>query len=529
MRGRKGEYEALLDDLAKQGFARARVDGEVVELSERAAVNLARYEQHTIEVVVDRLVRRDDIRQRLTESMETALRLADGIAEIGVIGEDGTEELLTFSEHLACTYCDLSFEEPAPRNFSFNSPYGACPACDGLGTQFEVDPELVVPDPTKTLADGALAPWAGGRSRWFDRMLEAVADEHGFSTNTRWDKLRKAGPQGRPLRLGRQAGPAAVPQPLRPPALLRDALRGGRALAAAPPPRVGLRGACGSGPRPSCARCPARRAAGPGSSPSPWPSPWAAATSTSCAACPSRAASAEVDALELTEREHLIADRVLREVQARLRFLLDVGLDYLSLARGTATLSGGEAQRIRLASQIGSGLVGVLYVLDEPSIGLHQRDNRRLLDTLVRLRDLGNTVIVVEHDEETIRAADHVVDIGPGAGEHGGEVVYSGDGAGPARRAEASVTGQLPDRGAVHPRARQAPPGLGRAAGGARGAGAQPPGHRRRLPPRVPGGGHRGVGIGQVDPRERHPAAVAAGARCTGPGPRRASTRPSTG
>ena len=403
VRGRKGEYEALLDDLAKQGFARARVDGEVVELTERAAVALARYEQHTIEVIVDRLVRRDGIRQRLTESMETALRLAGGIAEIGVVQEDGTEELLTFSEHLACTFDDLSFEEPEPRNFSFNSPYGACPTCDGLGTQFEVDPELVVPDPTKTLAGGALIPWAGGRSRWFDRMLEAIADEHGFSVKTRWDKLRKA--DHKVILYGSGAKQVQLKYRNRhgPPALLRDPLRGRGPLAPAPPLRVGLRRPCGSGPRPSCARSPARPAAGPGSKPESLAVTVGGRNIHELCSLSITAASAEVDVLELTEREHLIADRVLREVQARLRFLLDVGLDYLSMARGTATLSGGEGQRIRLASQIGSGLVGVLYVLDEPSIGLHQRDNKRLLETLVRLRDLGNTVIVVEHDEETIR------------------------------------------------------------------------------------------------------------------------------
>ncbi len=270
VRGRKGEYEAFLDDLAKQGFARARVDGEVVELSDRAALSLARYEQHTIEVVVDRLVRRDDIRQRLTESMETALRLTDGIAEIGVIAEDGSEELITFSEHLACTFCGLSFEEPAPRNFSFNSPYGACPACDGLGTQFEVDPDLVVPDPTRSLAEGAISPWIGGRSRWFDRMLEAVADEYGFSVDTRWEKLRAKDRKSAPVRIGHAPGARALPQPLRPAALVHVALRGRRAVAQAPAPESDS-DRCGSGPRPSCARCRARSAKGPGSSPSPWP------------------------------------------------------------------------------------------------------------------------------------------------------------------------------------------------------------------------------------------------------------------
>ncbi|HXQ90340.1 MAG TPA: excinuclease ABC subunit UvrA [Acidimicrobiales bacterium] len=440
VRGRKGEYEAFLDDLAKQGFARARVDGEVVELSDRAALGLARYEQHTIEVVVDRLVRRADIRQRLTESMETALRLTDGIAEIGVLGEDGSEELITFSEHLACTFCGLSFEEPAPRNFSFNSPYGACPACDGLGTQFEVDPDLVVPDPKRSLAEGAISPWTGGHSRWFDRIVEAVADEYDFSTDTRWEKLRAKdrkvllyGSAQRQVhvryrnRYGRQRSFTSQFEGVVP--WLKRRHRDSDSESVRQWTETFMREV-------PCPVCKGARL-----------KPESLAVTVGglnifelCSLSITRAAT-EVDGLELTEREHLIADRVLREVRARLRFLLDVGLDYLSLARGTSTLSGGEAQRIRLASQIGSGLVGVLYVLDEPSIGLHQRDNRRLLDTLVRLRDLGNTVIVVEHDEETIRAADHVVDIGPGAGEHGGEVVYSGAVPG-LLRTPASVTGR---------------------------------------------------------------------------------------
>ena len=440
VRGRKGEYEALLDDLAKQGFARARVDGETVELSERAGLKLARYEQHTIEVVVDRLVRRADIRQRLTESMETALRLTGGTAEIAVVGTGDEEELITFSEHLACTACGLSFEEPEPRNFSFNSPYGACPDCDGLGTQFEVDPALVVPDPDKTLEEGALAPWIGGRSRWFDRMVEALADAYGFSMDTPWRKLRKrdqrlllhgAGTRQVSLRYrnryGRQRTFTTHYEGIVPWLTRRhkesdsDAVRDWAQTFMREVP---------------CSACHGARL-----------KPVSLAVTVDglnvheLCSLSITATSARIEALTLSERDHLIADRVLREVRARLTFLLDVGLDYLSLARATATLSGGEAQRIRLASQIGSGLVGVLYVLDEPSIGLHQRDNRRLLDTLLRLRDLGNTVIVVEHDEETIRAADHVVDIGPGAGEHGGEIVYSGQVPG-LLACQASVTGR---------------------------------------------------------------------------------------
>jgi len=429
VRGRKGEYEALLDDLARQGFARVRVDGATVELSDRSGLKLARYEQHTIEVVVDRLIRRSDIRQRLTESMETALRLTEGIAEIAVVQDNGEEELITFSEHLACTECGLSFEEPAPRNFSFNSPYGACPACDGLGTQYEVDPALVVPDPDRTLAEGALSPWVGGRSRWFDRMVEALADEYGFDLDTPWRKLRKSeqklllyGAGNRTItlryrnRYGRQRTFTTHYEGIVPWLARRhkesdsDAVRDWAETFMREVP---------------CAVCGGARL-----------KPESLAVTVDglnifelCSMSITSIAE-RVSSLELSERDHLIADRVLREVRARLQFLLDVGLDYLSLARATATLSGGEAQRIRLASQIGSGLVGVLYVLDEPSIGLHQRDNRRLLDTLLRLRDLGNTVIVVEHDEETIRTADHVVDIGPGAGEHGGQIVYSGDVAG---------------------------------------------------------------------------------------------------
>jgi excinuclease ABC subunit A len=425
VRGRKGEYEALLEDLAKQGFARARVDGEVVELSERAELKLARYEQHTIEVVVDRLVRRDTIRQRLTESMETALRLTAGVAEVAVIQPDGTEELITFSEHLACTFDNLSFEEPEPRNFSFNSPYGACEECDGLGTRFEVDPELVIPNGSKSIAEGAIVPWASGRSRWFDRMLEAVAEAQGFSLDTPWDRLRKsqrkvvlygAGERTVHLRYrnryGRQRSFVTHYEGIVP------WLQRRHRESETDPMREWTETFMREVPCPACGGARLK--------------PESLAVTVGgrsihdlCNLSVAQTAR-EVQSIELSEREHLIADRVLREVQARLQFLLDVGLDYLSLARPTGSLSGGEAQRIRLASQIGSGLVGVLYVLDEPSIGLHQRDNRRLLDTLVRLRDLGNTVIVVEHDEETIRSADHVVDIGPGAGEHGGAIVYSG-------------------------------------------------------------------------------------------------------
>jgi excinuclease ABC subunit A len=429
VRGRKGEYEGLLVELAGQGFVRARVDGVLRELSgvDKSTETLARYENHTIEVVVDRLVRRDGIERRLTDSMETALRLADGVAEVEIVAREEGEEprILTFSQHLACPNDGTSFDELAPRNFSFNSPYGACPHCDGLGTRFEVDPELVVPNPDLTLDEGAIAPWAGARGEYFHRVLVAVADAYGFRGTTPWRKLKKSeqkvllyGSGSRQIhvqyrnRYGRTRSyntqyEGAVPYLQRRHSeaesdYMRDQIEGYMREVACPD--------CGG------ARL----------------KPESLGVTVSgrnifelCDLSIARAAEALVT-LELSERDRMIAERVVREVNARMQFLLDVGLDYLSLNRSAGTLAGGEAQRIRLASQIGSGLVGVLYVLDEPSIGLHQRDNRKLVETLVRLRDLGNTVIVVEHDEDTIRVADHVVDIGPGAGEHGGQVVVSG-------------------------------------------------------------------------------------------------------
>jgi excinuclease ABC subunit A len=426
VRGRKGEYSSLLGDLARQGFARARVDGVPLELADRAEVDLARYEQHTIEVVVDRLVRREGMRQRLTESIETALGLTGGTAEVLVGQVDGSEdEVITFSQHLACDHCGLSFEEPQPRSFSFNSPYGACPTCAGLGTRFEVDPELVAPDATLSLADGALAPWAGARSDYFTGLVNGVAELGKFSVDTPWGKLK---PKDKKLilygtgtksvqvsyknRFGRKRSYQSQFEGIIP-WLTR---RHGESESDWSREQIEqyMREV-------SCPACGGARL-----------KPESLAVTVSgmniaeLCALSIRNAVVSVAELELNDREHLIADRVLKEVRERMQFLLDVGLDYLSLGRSAGTLSGGEAQRIRLASQIGSGLVGVLYVLDEPSIGLHQRDNQRLIGTLLRLRDLGNTVIVVEHDEETIRVADHVVDIGPGAGEHGGNIVHSG-------------------------------------------------------------------------------------------------------
>jgi excinuclease ABC subunit A len=427
VRGRKGEYEGLLEELAKSGFVRARIDGEIHELADPP--KLARYEQHTIEVVVDRLVKREGIERRLTDSLETALRLAEGVAEVQLVPKDDAErnedEILTFSQHLACPNCGLSFDELAPRNFSFNSPYGACPACVGLGTKYEVDPELVVPNPDLTIDDGAIAPWSGNRTEYFGRVLAAVADTFGFKTTTPWHKLKKAdqkvllyGSGTKQVhvqyrnRYGRTRSyfthyEGVVPY-----------LQRRHGEAESDFMREQIEGYMREVPCPTCGGARLK--------------PESLAVTVDgrsifdlCDLSIGKAAKVLND-MELSERDRMIAERVLREIRARMQFLLDVGLDYLTLNRSAGTLAGGEAQRIRLASQIGSGLVGVLYVLDEPSIGLHQRDNRRLIDTLIRLRELGNTVIVVEHDEDTIRVADHIVDIGPGAGEHGGEVVYSG-------------------------------------------------------------------------------------------------------
>jgi excinuclease ABC subunit A len=359
------------------------------------------------------------------------LSLAEGVAEIVVVDADGTEqEAITFSQHLACTHCGISFEDPSPRNFSFNSPYGACPACTGLGTKHEVDPDLVVPDPTKSLAGGALAPWAGARSQYFDRMQGAVAELGGFSIKTPWEDLSKedqdlvlygTGDDQVHLkyrnRYGRQRSFHSTYEGI------VHWLERRHTEADSDFLRDNLEGYLREVPCPECG----------GSRLKPESLAVTVGGHNIFALCslPIGRAVEVVGSLDLSDRDHMIADRVFREVQERMQFLLDVGLDYLSLARSAATLSGGEAQRIRLASQIGSGLVGVLYVLDEPSIGLHQRDNQRLIGTLVRLRDLGNTVIVVEHDEETIKIADHVVDVGPGAGEHGGRIVHSGPVTGP--------------------------------------------------------------------------------------------------
>lgn len=447
VRGRKGEYATLLADLSSRGYARARITSgtnapELVDLA--SPPKLERYEQHTIEVVIDRLVAKPGIRRRLADSIETALQLAEGIAQVEIMPRPGDErepEMLTFSEHLACPYDGLSFDQLEPRSFSFNTPYGACETCSGLGTRLEVDPELVVSDERLSLELGVLLPWAtGGQSTYYEQLLRAVAAHLGFDPATPWSKIDPA--HRRALLYGLDGAKVRV----------RYQNRFGRrreydAAYEGVVPHLERRHAESDSDhvrekveqymrQVPCRTCKGARLR-------PLPLAVRVGERSIAQTCAQSIGDTRrfFDTLDLTERERLIAERILREIRARLDFLIDVGLDYLTLDRAAGTLAGGEAQRIRLATQIGSGLVGCLYVLDEPSIGLHHRDNDRLIETLLRLRDLGNTVIVVEHDRATMQAADHVVDIGPGAGEHGGEIVHSGDLEG-LKRNPRSITGR---------------------------------------------------------------------------------------
>ncbi len=439
-RERKGEYVDLFQELQTKGYSRARVDGETIQLSDPP--KLKKQEKHTIEVVVDRLTVKETAKRRLTDSVETALGLSGGMVILDFVDlePDDPQRERMYSEHLYCPRDDLSFEELEPRSFSFNSPFGACPDCTGIGSRMEVDPELIVPDEDKSLEEGALHPWSHGHTKdYFQRLVDALADALGFRTDVPWaglpQRAKKALLNGHRTRIevryrnryGRErayttAFEGAVPF-----------VRRRHQEAETDSSRERFEGYMREVPCPTCEGTRLK--------------PIVLAVTVQGRSIADISAMSISDCadflgkLKLTAREKKIAERVLKEVNERLRFLVDVGLDYLSLNRAAGTLSGGEAQRIRLATQIGSGLVGVLYVLDEPSIGLHQRDNHRLMETLVRLRDLGNTLIVVEHDEDTIKAADWVVDIGPGAGEHGGKVVHSGPFAELLTNGE-SVTGQ---------------------------------------------------------------------------------------
>ncbi len=459
VRGRKGEYGRMLEEMRAQGYARARIDGELRRLDE--PIELDKKLKHDISVVVDRLVMKEGIRKRLSESLEATSQLADGLLEIELLdarpgsdpaapegeaedaaglGEHAGGEVSLFSERFACLKCGTSMPELEPRIFSFNSPHGCCQGCHGLGFQRVIDPELIVPDPTLSISQGALEPWTKVASTYHRRLLEAVAETNGIDIDVPWQDLPQTqrdlllegtGDERHTVSYRNRFGRRRV-YTVRFDGMLRS-LERRYENTDSENTRDRIEGLMALQPCPACGGARLR--------------PESLAVTVGdlniheYTRLSARAALEWIEALELTETERAIARLVVREIAERLRFLDSVGIGYLSLERAAATLSGGEAQRIRLATQIGSSLVGVLYILDEPSIGLHQRDNAKLIDTLQRLRDLGNTVIVVEHDEGTIRAADHVVDLGPGAGEHGGEVVAQGTSSQIARRS-GSLTGQ---------------------------------------------------------------------------------------
>lgn len=458
VRGRKGEFVDLFTSLATQGFSRAIVDGEMVQLTDPP--KLKKQIKHTIAVVVDRLAMKEGIRQRMTDSVETALKLADGLVvadfvdvkaevdpekantgEFQAVDAEGTAKYRSFSENLSCPNGhEQTVDEIEPRSFSFNNPFGACSTCTGIGSQLQVDEELVVPDPDISLAEGAIAPWSIGKStaQYWQRLMSGLADEVGFSMDTPWKdlstKARNALLHGKDFkvvvqyrnRFGRERRYTSGFEGV------IDYIKRKHLETESDHARDRYQSYMREIPCPDCQ--------GARLNPTSLSVLVGGASIADVARMPMEDTIDFMSNLSLTDRESQIADQVLIEINARLRFLIDVGLDYLNLERPAGTLSGGEAQRIRLATQIGSGLVGVLYVLDEPSIGLHQRDNRRLIETLIRLRDLGNTLIVVEHDEDTIAEADWIVDIGPRAGEAGGEIVHSGSLEG-LKQNERSLTG----------------------------------------------------------------------------------------
>lgn len=419
IRGRKGEHRKVLEDLKKSGYVRVMVNGELRELSEE--IILDKNKKHNIEVVVDRVIIKEGVESRLADSLETALNLSEGVVNVDII--DG--ERLVFSQNFACVDCGISFPEITPRMFSFNSPYGACPECDGLGTKLEIEPDLVIPDWTLSLAEGAIAPWSKNTNGYYQQILAAVGKHYGFSMHTPVGKLQPehihvilygSGNEKIRIKYTNMYNETRVYDSVFEgviPNLYRRYLETQSELSKAETEQYMT--------NKPCPRCKGARLK---------PEVLAVKIAGKNISEVTDMTVSEIknffDNLKLTERELLIGRQVLKEIKERLNFLVTVGLDYLTLSRTAATLSGGEAQRIRLATQIGSGLVGVLYILDEPSIGLHQRDNDRLIEALKHLRDIGNTLIVVEHDEDTMLAADHIIDIGPGAGAHGGKVVAQG-------------------------------------------------------------------------------------------------------
>jgi len=424
VRGRKGEYGKQLEELRAEGFTRVKVDGELRMLDEE--IKLDKKLKHDISVVVDRLIMRPDVRKRLADSVETAVALADGVLEVETMPREGEPVLQTFSERFACLHCGISMPELEPRMFSFNSPHGACPRCTGLGSQQEIDPDLVVPDPSLSIGEGAILPWSSGSATsYYEQMTQAIAERYEIDLDAAWSSLGREqqelflyGTNGDRVyvsyrnRMGRRRSYTTAFEGIIPNLERRYRETDSDTSRERIEEYMTLR------PCPECKGARLR--------PESRAVRVAGVAIHELSAMSARRALDWVASLELSEQDRAIARLILREIDERLRFLESVGVGYLSMERAAATLSGGEAQRIRLATQIGSSLVGVLYILDEPSIGLHQRDNEKLIGTLQRLRDLGNTVLVVEHDEGTMRAADHVIDMGPGAGEHGGHVVAEG-------------------------------------------------------------------------------------------------------
>ncbi|AYO31166.1 excinuclease ABC subunit UvrA [Biomaibacter acetigenes] len=434
VRGRKGEYQKLFDQIKKSGFVRVRVDGEIKDVGEE--IKLDKYKKHNIEIIVDRIVLKPGIESRLADSIETALSQAEGLVIIDVI--DGQEML--FSQNFACADCGVSLEELTPRMFSFNSPYGACPVCSGLGINMEIDPDLVIPDRSKSISEGAVEPWNSSPDGYYYQMLKAVLNHYGYDVDT---PIKDMPPEVVDVILYGSREPIEFYYESR----FGDNTRHFRGYfegvvnnlkrryqeTGSEWSREEIEDYMSTKPCPACK--------GTRLKPESLAVTVGGKSIAEVTAFSIREAMNFFENLPLTRREEMIAHQVLKEIKNRLQFLVDVGLDYLTLDRASGTLSGGESQRIRLATQIGSRLVGVLYILDEPSIGLHQRDNERLLKTLKELRDLGNTVLVVEHDEDTMRAADYIIDIGPGAGEHGGQVVAAGP-VEDIEKCDGSITGQ---------------------------------------------------------------------------------------